>query len=196
MSWSDGSYWVAVQVRPNHERVAASHLDLRECEYFLPLYQSVRQWSDRKKELQLPLFPSYLFCRYSKSMRSAILLNPSVVRILGCNGEPEAVSDSEVEAIQRIVAAGLDCRPTEYIRTGDRVRLGSGPLEGLEGLVTDTKEGKSRFVVSVTMLNRSVAVEVDARWLKVIHAAAARPAGAPEAMKRGRAAVAGQGGWF
>src|SRR5512146_1001360 len=95
-------YWAAVQVRANHEFGVAKHLAVRGCEYFLPATHSIRQWSDRKKELCRPLFPGYLFCRYAPEWRHAILSAPGVVRIVGWCGEPEPVDEHEVEAIRRI----------------------------------------------------------------------------------------------
>jgi transcriptional antiterminator NusG len=115
-----------------------------------------------------PLFPGYIFCRYRPACRGDILTTPGVVRILGWGGEPEPVAEHEVEAIRTIVASGLAYRASDYLCTGDRVRLHSGPLKGLEGLVLSVKEGSYRFVVSVALLNRSVSVEVDGSWLTLL----------------------------
>jgi len=161
-------YWVAVQVKPNHERTAALNFDVKGCEYFLPLCRSVRQWSDRKKELQRPLFPGYMFCRYEERARSAILKTTSVVRILGLGGEPEPVSDDEIAAVQRITSSSLDYQSIEYVRAGDRVYLNSGPLKGIEGLVIAANGDNCRLVVSVTLLGRSVAVQVNPSWLTLL----------------------------
>jgi transcription antitermination factor NusG len=158
-------YWAAIQVRPNYERRVADHLSIYGYEYFLPLYRSRRHWSDRVKELEFPLFPGYLFCRYNNDKRLRILSTPGMLRILGCGGRPTPVSDAEIEAILRIVRSGLDYEPAPYVQIGDRVRIRIGALKGLEGLVVGAKQAKSQFVVALTLLQRSVAVEVDAEYL-------------------------------
>ncbi len=155
------TFWAAVQVKPNHESKVARHLDCRGCCYYVPTYRTARQWSDRKKEAAVPLFPGYVFCRYCESGRKVILSTPSVLRILGVGGHPEAVSDDELSAVHRIVTSGLACEPAAYLQSGDRVRITRGALKGLQGIVLGFKGNQYRFLVSLSLLQRSVAVEVD-----------------------------------
>ena len=122
-------YWCALQVRPNHEWTAADHLAAKRCDYFLPVYQSARQWSDRVRKITLPLFPGYLFCRYHEQIRSEILSTFGVVRILGHGKRAACVSDDEIAAIRAMSRSGLDCRPAAYLVTGARVCIQSGPLK-------------------------------------------------------------------
>jgi len=162
------SYWIAVQVRPNHERTTAEHFALWNHEHFLPTYRVRRKWCDRMKELELPLFPGYVFCRYEAGVRWRILSTAGVVRILGYGGCPAEVNEEEITAIARITQSGYDCEPLAYIQTGDRVRIDAGPLKGLTGVVVKAKPGRQRFITSVTLLQRSVSVEVDGDSLSPI----------------------------
>ena len=158
-------YWVALQVKPNHERAAAEHLAMRDCEYYLPLLCGRRQWSDRVKQVESPLFPGYLFCRYEPKRRAAILSTFGVLRILGYGRDPALVSTEELEAIQRLTSSGLTYERSHYLHVGHRVRVRFGPLAGLEGLITGHKKGRVQFAVSVTLLHRSVTVDIDRTWL-------------------------------
>jgi len=113
------------------------------------------------KELDVPLFPGYLFCRYEERARCKILSTAGVLRILGYGDRPVPVNDDEMAAIERVTQSGYECHPMEYLGTGCRVRVNSGALKGLEGRVIAVKAKKQRFVVSLTLLQRSVAVEVE-----------------------------------
>jgi transcriptional antiterminator NusG len=156
--------WVAVQTRPNYEQLVARQLTMQGHECFLPVSQSRRRWSDRVKTLDLPLFPGYLFCRCDMSMRWRILSIAGVTRILGCGGMPIRVSEEEIAAVQRLVHSGLACMPSSRWKIGERVRVQQGPLRGLEGFVMAVEEEPHLFV-SVSILQRSIAVKLDAGWL-------------------------------
>ena len=158
-------YWVALQVKTNHEYTTEDHLLARNCEPYLPLYRERRQWSDRTKHVQAPLFPGYLFCRYSAERRVAILSIAGVIRILGYDRYPTPVSENEITAIQRVTTSGLTCTPSPYLQIGDPVRIQVGSLAGLDGLLTGEKKNGGRFVVSVALLQRSVQVEIDPAWV-------------------------------
>jgi transcription antitermination factor NusG len=152
--------WYALQVRTRYERVVAEHLSGRGFEWFLPLRKDRKRWSDRMKEIESPLFPGYLFCRFDTQNRLPILQTPGVVQIVGYNRQPISVDEVEIAAIQTLVAAGVPNQPCSFVEIGDRVRIGSGPLRGLEGILVESR-GKHKFVLSVTLLQRSVAVEID-----------------------------------
>jgi transcriptional antiterminator NusG len=152
--------WYALQVRTRYERVVADHLTGRGFEWFLPLRKDRKRWSDRMKEIESPLFPGYLFCRFDTQNRLPILQTPGVVQIVGYNRQPISVDELEIAAIQTLVAAGVPNQPCSFVEIGDRVRIESGPLRGLEGILVESR-GKHKFVLSVSLLQRSVAVEID-----------------------------------
>jgi transcription antitermination factor NusG len=152
--------WFALQVRVRHESSVADYLGGLGYEWFLPLYKNRKRWSDRIKEAKSPLFPGYLFCRFNQHDRLPVLKTPGVVQIVGFNRIPAAVDDTEISALQALMATGVANQPCPFLEIGDRVRIESGPLRGLEGILMDFK-GHHRLVLSVTLLQRSVAVEID-----------------------------------
>lgn len=152
--------WYAVYTCANHEKRVAEQLIERNVEHFLPLYETVRRWKDRRVRLQLPLFPGYLFVRLLLRDQIRVLQVPSVVRLLGFGEHPIALPEGEIEALRN----GLDGRwaqPHPYLTTGKRLRIKSGPLAGVEGILSRRKGG-FRVVLSIELIKTSVAVEVDA----------------------------------
>lgn len=147
--------------RHQHEKVIAEMLTAKGLEVFLPLYNSIRKWKDRRKLLSLPLFPSYVFVRGCLDQKLQILTTPGVHMILS-RGEQEAtISESEIQAIRRVVNGYFEVEPHPFLQCGDRVRVKRGSLEGLEGILI-RKKNVFRLVLSVEMLTQSVAVEIDA----------------------------------
>jgi transcription antitermination factor NusG len=137
----------------------------------LPTYRAIRRWSDRRKELDLCLFPGYVFCRFSYEERLLVLGTPAITSIVGFAKTPAPVPDSEIDAIQAMVKSGRALQPWPYLRAGDRVRIDEGCLQGLSGALVREKD-RWRVVVNVELLHRSVAVEVDREILTPIHQAA------------------------
>ncbi len=162
-----GFAWYALTVKPRHEKAAAQHLAGKQLETFLPLYRSLRRWSDRKKIVELCLFPGYVFCRFGHEAKLEVLKVPSVTSIVGFGGQPAPVPDEEIQAIQVIVASGRRAGPWPYLSAGRRVRIERGPLAGLEGILVREKDAW-RVVVSVELLRRSVAVEIDREMISPI----------------------------
>jgi transcription antitermination factor NusG len=160
--------WYALQIQSRLSNIASATLRGKGYEEFLPLYRSCRQWSDRVKQMELPLFPGYLFCRFDPNIRLApVLTTPGVVSILGAGKTPIPVAEKEIEAVRRIVASGLRAEPWAAMGIGSRIEIARGPLAGLEGVVTGEGKSKSwRLVVSITLLQRSVAVEIDRGWAR------------------------------
>src|ERR1700722_2574736 len=156
--------WYALQVRARQELGVADFLRGKNYEWFLPLYKSRKRWSDRIKESDAPLFPGYLFCRLNIQDRLPILKTPGVIQIVGYNHQPVPVDEREIEAIQLMLSSGMPNQPWPFIAIGDRVRIESGPLRGLEGILTDFK-GSHRLILSVALLQRSVAVEIDSAFV-------------------------------
>jgi len=159
--------WFALQVRTRQEASVAQQLNGQGYERFLPLYKLRKRWSDRIKEVNSPLFPGYLFCRFNPQDRLPILKTPGVIQIVGFNNGPAAVAESEIRSIQRLVTTGAPHQPWPFLATGDRVRIESGPLLGLEGILIDVKRSH-RLILSVTLLQRSVAVEIDSALVTAI----------------------------
>jgi transcription antitermination factor NusG len=129
-------------------------------EYFLPLYESLRRWKDRRVQLQLPLFPSYVFVRITQRDRLRVLEIPSMVRLVGFNGLPTALPDDEMEAMRGALTRELRAEPHPYLKVGRRARITNGPFVGLEGILL-RKKGAFRVVLSIELIKRSIAVDVD-----------------------------------
>jgi len=156
--------WYAVRVQPQHEKTVARNLTCLGHETFLPLYRTRRAWSDRIKELELPLFASYVFGRFAFGRRVPVLNIPGVLAVVSFGKHPAPVPDREIAALQAMVASGLPVHPWPFLKCGQRVRIRRGPLNGLEGILLQFK-GSWRVIVSVNLLQRSVAAEVDRLWL-------------------------------
>ncbi len=156
--------WYAVQCWLRKESMIAAQLEGQGFECFLPKYKSVREWSDRKKEVEQPLFPGYLFCRFDYTQRRPVVVTPGVLQVVGCGRTPTPIEDREMEAIQIAVASGVPGQPWPYLEVGEKVRIHTGKLSGLEGILVNFK-GNHRVVLSVTLLQRSVALEVDLAWV-------------------------------
>ena len=152
--------WFALQVKSRYENSVATHLAGKGYEWFLPLLKSRRRWSDRIKEIEQPLFPGYVFCRFDPLARLSILITPGVIRIVGIGKAPVPIEETEITNIQTIVKLGLPSQPWPFLHVGTTVRIECGPLAGLEGILLELK-GRHRLVLSVTLLQRSVAVEID-----------------------------------
>jgi transcription antitermination factor NusG len=180
---SPGPLWYALTVKPNHERAAAQALESKGLETLVPLYRSRRRWSDRIKELELPLFAGYVFCRFPGNQRARILSTPGVNSVVGFGNRPAPVDDGEIHAVRTLVASGLPVSPWPFLRVGEKVRVESGPLCGVEGILTQVKDAW-RVVVSIELLQRSVAAEVDRDALSVVRRAT--PAPGPRSTPRGK----------
>jgi transcription termination/antitermination protein NusG len=153
--------WYAVYTRHQHEKSVAESLSNNGIEVFLPLYSSVRQWKDRKKNLLLPLFPCYVFLRGGLDRRGKVLAIPGVYSFVGSGGRPGTIQEREIEAIRMAVAGGLRVEPYPFLQCGDRVRVKSGPIAGIEGILV-RKKSAYRLILSTDLLQKSIAVEVDA----------------------------------
>jgi transcription antitermination factor NusG len=154
--------WFAVQVSPRHEAKVACLLGYKGYQHFLPTYKSRRTWSDRSKTLELPMFPGYVFCRtVDKIVHGLVLATPGVIRVVGFNGKPYPIADEEIDAIRKAVLSP-DALPCPYLKVGQRVRITDGPMAGVTGILTQIKN-RHRLVISVELIMKSIAVDVDAR---------------------------------
>jgi transcription termination/antitermination protein NusG len=157
--------WFALRVKPRREKVISTILRNKGFEQFLPVYESRRVWSDRIAKVEVPLFPGYVFCRFDPERpRLPIVATPGVINVVGVAGRPAAIPEHELEAIQTILRSGKAAQPWPYLEAGHRVRIERGSLAGVEGILVETKK-QHRVVVSVSLLQRSVSVEVEREWI-------------------------------
>ena len=159
--------WYALQVRSRKEGYVASQIEGQGYECLLPTYKSARKWSDRVKEVEQPLFPGYLFCRFDFQNRRSVITTPGVLQVVGYGRTAISVSDEEIQSLQLAVSSGMPKQPWPYLEVGQRVRVNYGTLSGLEGILVNVK-GNHRVILSVTLLQRSVAMEVETSWLSVV----------------------------
>ena len=152
--------WYAVYTCVRHEKAVARQFSERDVDCFVPLYRAVHRWKDRRKVLELALFPGYVFVRISLSERLKVLQVPSVVSLISFNGRPVPIEEKEIESLRHGLASALHIEPHPYLTVGRRVRLKAGPLVGAEGILVRKKDS-CRLVMSIDLLMRSVAVEVD-----------------------------------
>jgi transcription antitermination factor NusG len=166
--YTNHTQWYALQIQTRLGNIASSALRGKGYEEFLPLYRSRRRWSDRVKHIELPLFPGYLFCRFNPLERTLpILSTPGVIGIVGAGKTPLPVAEEEIAAIRTVIQSGLAAQPWPYLGVGSRIYMEDGPLAGLEGIITNTDK-VYRLVVSVALLQRSVAVEIDREWVRPV----------------------------
>lgn len=162
--------WYAIMARTGREKSAALLLENAGYECLLPVSKYTRHWSDRIKEVEVPLFPGYLFCRMDPHNRLPVLMTPGIIQIVGAGKTLIPVKEDEIAAIQRVVKNGLSTMPWPYLQVGHEARIEEGPLRGMTGIIVKIKSGM-KLVLSVTLLQRSVAVEVDRSWLGGVHPA-------------------------
>lgn len=157
--------WFALRVRSNHERVAATHLRGKGYEEFAPSYKTERQWSDRRKTTEQFLFPGYVFCRLDPDDRLPVLTIPGVVSLVGFGQGPSPIPEDEIECVRKMVTSGLLVTPWPFLKVGQTVLIERGPLAGVQGILLEVK-GTWRLVVSIHLLQRSVAAQVDRDWVR------------------------------
>jgi transcription antitermination factor NusG len=162
--------WFALKVRSKAEGLTEGALRGQSYETFLPTYTECRRYSDRIRKVQAPLFPGYLFCRLDPGQRLPILTTLGVQYIISFNGVPAPVDESELAALKRVAFSNNAAKPWPYLRTGDVARIEFGALAGLEGQLIGEK-GSDFLVLSVSLLQRSVAVQIDRAWVRPIQTA-------------------------
>ena len=177
----DVCWWHALYTRHQHEKVVAQALSGKGFEVFLPLYRTVRKWKDRQKEIALPLFPNYVFIQGGLDRILSIVTTPGVHSLVSWGGRPAEIPRNEIEAVRRLIESSLPVEPHPFLRCGDLVRIKSGALEGIEGILVRKTRGV-RLVLSVEMLSRSAAVEVDMNMVERVSDGAALRAGMPRSI--------------
>lgn len=167
--------WYAVRVRSNLERMTSLALEGRGLETFLAEYPSRSPTNSARRrsapsgpvganDIKRPLFPGYVFCRFDASNRLPVLCCTGVVNIVSFGGQLAVVDEREIAAVRAMQNAGLGAQPSAYLSRGRRVRMEAGPLRGVEGIVTESTD-QFRLVLSITLLQRSVLVEVEREWI-------------------------------
>jgi len=159
--------WFAVYTKHQHEKSAAALLERKGIELFLPLYRTVHRWKDRNQSVQLPLFPCYFFVRTELSRKLEILQTAGVRWFVENSGHACPIPEVEIATLQQVCSSGARIEPHPFLKQGDTVRLTGGPLKGIEGILTQVKK-EHRIVLSVDLLRRSIAVEVDLASVELI----------------------------
>jgi len=157
----DNPFWYAVYTKGRHEKFVSRQLAEREINHFLPMYNSIRRWKDRWKEIDLPLFPGYVFVHVTGHERLRVLQTPGVVRFVSFSGHPAALQNSDVESLKNAMSLGIKAEPHPYLKIGQKVRMKHGPLAGATGILVRKKD-KFRLVISLDLIMRSVVAEVQA----------------------------------
>lgn len=154
--------WFAVRTRPRHEKVVTSQLETNGIETFLPLCAQVRTWSDRRKIIELPLFPGYVFVRTSlgTQSRTRVFQARGIIGFVGPNNQATPIPAQQIDVVRSLMQARIDCRPHPYLNVGQRVRIQNGALQGLEGILVRIASDHS-LVVSVDLIHRSVAIRLE-----------------------------------
>jgi|SRR5579884_1709277 len=159
--------WYALYTTARHERVVARQLEERRIESFLPVYRAWHRWKDRRKQVELALFPSYVFVRIEEEEKLRVLKVAGAVHVVSFNGKMAALPERETDALRNALENDVYAEPCPYLRVGRRVRVVRGPMEGAEGILSRKKD-KCRVVLSVDVLMRSVAVELDTTDVEAI----------------------------
>ncbi len=152
--------WFAVHTRSRHEKSVHEQLRGKQIESFLPLYRSAKRWKNGQCGAELPLFSGYVFVRIDGRMQLPVLQTPGVARFVAFGGQPVPVPDYEIAQLEIVTSKGVDVCPHPFLTVGEKVQILCGPLTGLTGILSRTK-GKSRVVVSLDLISRSISVELD-----------------------------------
>ena len=157
--WVEQFPWYALRVLSNHEKPVAAALMQRDYPEFLPMYRARRRWSDRYRDVDVPFFPGYVFCRLNVSNRLPVLMIPGVMHFVGVGKTPISVDEEEIASLQAVVRSGLLPQPWPFLKVGQIVRIEEGPLRNVQGILAEF-DGSQKLVLSITLLQRSLAVSI------------------------------------
>ena len=180
--------WHAIYTRHQHEKTVAQILSYKGFDVFLPLYPAVHRWKDRDKQLSLPLFPCYVFLNGGMERRLDIVTTPGMYSFVGTERGATAIPTAEIDAIRRAVESSVRVEPHPFLKCGDRVRVKSGPLQGVEGFLV-RKKNLYRLVLSVELLGQAVALDVDAYLIEKVSSATTKQSLPGQADDRKRASA-------
>ena len=153
--------WFALQTRPRHEKRVSTELLEKGVSAFLPVVPTIRQWSDRRRVVEVPLFSQYVFVRIAQSLttRVSVLQTNGVTGFVGPRGIGNPIPDEEIERVRRVIAQGVSVSPHAFLNVGSRVRIRGGALDGLQGILTSVN-GDRTLVLSVNLIQRSLAIRI------------------------------------
>ncbi len=160
-------HWYAIYTRPRHEKKVFESLTEKKIETFLPLITRVRQWKDRKKRVEMPLFSSYLFVHFDYKYRFDVLQTKGVVKIINFNGVPAIVPDWQIESLKKMLEHPEKIRLENYIRPGEIVEVIEGPFKGMRGMIKKLKN-ETRLVITIEGIMQSVSVDIDRDFVKKV----------------------------
>ena len=166
--------WYALRVKSHFERTSTTFLNAKGIETYLPVYRELRKWSDRSKLTEVPLFPGYVFARFDVERKLPIITTPGVVHIVPPHSAPAEVDAAELNAVRTAVESGVQVGPYPFLEIGQRVVIERGSMTGLEGILIESKRNL-RLVISVSLLQRSVAVAIDRDWVRPLKSGFVRP---------------------
>lgn len=168
------SQWYAGYTAARHEKRVAEHLSQRGVEHFLPLYETIHRWNNGRHRVQLPLFPGYIFVRIALQERLRVLEAPGFVRLVGFNSLPAPLPEADINSMKEALTKGVLAEPYPYLTVGARVEIRNGPLQGMIGILL-RRQNKCRVVISVDLIMRSMAVEVEASDVAPLRGTAHHP---------------------
>lgn len=171
-SKNNGNPWFALHVKSRMEQTTGELLRAKGYEIFVPTYKPV----ESRSSVHMPLFPGYAFCRFDPDIRCPILTTPGVLRVIGYGRRPAVVCETEIEAIRKIVLSSVEAKPHEYLTTGQVVLVKQGPLRGIVGKIVSVQSA-TRLIVAITLLQRSVSVNMDLEWVQPVPDPAVEPIG-------------------
>ncbi len=160
MVQEDTARWYALAVKPRHDKAVAHTLGNKGYEALAPTYRKRHIYGSRSKEAELPLFPGYVFCCVNVSKRLPVLMTPGVIQFVGAGRSPLPIDETEIASLRQAILAGAPLQPFPFLQAGYKVRIEEGSLAGVEGVVVSLKQGP-RVVLSITLLQRSVLLEID-----------------------------------
>ncbi len=152
--------WYALYTRPRHEKKVFEILSNKSNEVFLPLLKTRRQFKDRKREVELPLFPSYIFSKFEFKERFSILETHGVIKIVNFQGNAAVVAEWQIESLKQILENPETLQLETYFKQGDVVEVKEGPFKGLRGTVKQLR-GESRLAITIDGIMQSISVEID-----------------------------------
>jgi transcription antitermination factor NusG len=164
-SENGGMEWYAFRVRPRHEKTVSVALKQRGCCEFLPLVREKRRWANRSRHVDLPLFPGYIFCLVERFSLLPVLSTPGVIDVVRAGSSPIPADREEIESLRFATSAQMPLEPCNYIGIGNKVQIVEGPLTGLRGILVNVRKSQ-RLVLSVSLLSRSVLIEIDPNWVE------------------------------
>ena len=162
MSLDAKPHWYAVQTRSRHERVVVAQFKEQSVNAFLPTVTRVQKWSDRSKLIEFPLFSGYVFVHVTVSpeMRRTVLFTRGVAGFVGMGGEPVSIPDDQIHAVKQLLEQNVSCTTHPFLKVGQRVRIRSGSLEGVEGILV-AHDGNRKLVVSVDAIERAFSIHLE-----------------------------------